>query len=532
VNSIIENSQPFIYQIKEMKIHKKIFIISTILLVVGLPLSPFLVSFGQILLMLNWIVEGKFNTKLSIIKSNKILWAFMVMPIIHIIWLINTTDFQYAFHDLKIKIPLLIMPLVIGTSNYLGKKELRWILNAFVFAVFSGSMVSLAILLDVYHVEINDVRNISIFISYIRFGLMVALSILILWSYLVEQRKLLRKNQRIGLSVLILWFIVFLILLQSITGWIALFIILIISYIKVDNIRFKLISGVIVMVIVMLFLYVAINVYKDFHTIEKCNFSELPEYTEFGNKYQNDTVSKEMDNGHYTNILICKQELKDTWEELSNIPFDKYDANGYRIEKTMVRYLTSKGLTKDRRGLLSLDKDDIVMIEKGYANHIFKDKFALYVRLYSVLQEIDDYKRTGDANNKSVVQRIEFEKAALHIIKNNFWFGIGVGDLRQEYKKAYIDINSNLLEKNRLRAHNQYITFFVTFGIFGFLLSMYSILYPGIVSLKKENLLLLGFLLIMLMSMFNEDTLETQAGVTFYIVFYTLFVFAKQEKDD
>jgi hypothetical protein len=36
----------------------------------------------------------------------------------------------------------------------------------------------------------------------------------------------------------------------------------------------------------------------------------------------------------------------------------------------------------------------------------------------------------------------------------------------------------------------------------------------------------------MLMSMFNEDTLETQAGVTFYIVFYTLFVFAKQEKDD
>jgi hypothetical protein len=31
------------------------------------------------------------------------------------------------------------------------------------------------------------------------------------------------------------------------------------------------------------------------------------------------------------------------------------------------------------------------------------------------------------------------------------------------------------------------------------------------------------------LSMFNEDTLETQAGVTFYIAFYTLFIFSEKE---
>jgi hypothetical protein len=34
------------------------------------------------------------------------------------------------------------------------------------------------------------------------------------------------------------------------------------------------------------------------------------------------------------------------------------------------------------------------------------------------------------------------------------------------------------------------------------------------------------FLLVTLLSMLNEDTLETQAGVAFFCIFYCLFVFA------
>jgi len=518
-------------QINRIRAHRNIFVTAMVILVLGLPLSPFLVSFGQMILLLNWIVEGGFNVKLRLIKEQKILWAFLLMPLLHIIWLLNTSDFQYALHDLKIKIPLLIIPIIIGTSEHLKEKELRYILSAFVFAVFAGSMVSLAVLLDIYHVDINDVRNISIFISYIRFSLMVVLSILIIYDYITTYFDRITSIQKLGLFILLVWFIVFIILLQSITGWVSLFIILIISYLKAKNKHIKYIVGLLILLILSIFGITATHVYKDFYNVKRKDLKNLPEYTLLGNKYTNDTIYKDLENGYYINILICKKELRQTWSELSDISFDKYDVNGFRIQKTMIRYLTSKGLTKDREGLLSLDNKDIKMIEKGYTSCMYRYKSGLYIRMYVVLWELNEYIKTGDANGKSIAQRIEFSKAAFHIIKNNFWFGVGVGDLNKEYKKAYIEIDSKLEKKHRLRVHNQYITFLLTFGIFGFILAVYSMLYPGIVSLKRENVLLLGFLLIILMSMLNEDTLETQAGVTFYILFYTLFVFTKQNSD-
>jgi hypothetical protein len=98
-----------------------------------------------------------------------------------------------------------------------------------------------------------------------------------------------------------------------------------------------------------------------------------------------------------------------------------------------------------------------------------------------------------------------------------------------EYAKAYKDMQSNLIEKNQLRAHNQFLTFFVTFGVFGFFASLFGMFYPVFKNRKISNILLSGFILIIFISMLNEDTLETQAGVTFYIAFYSLFLFSKND---
>ena len=181
---------------------------------------------------------------------------------------------------------------------------------------------------------------------------------------------------------------------------------------------------------------------------------------------------------------------------------------------------------------MALDSEDIKMIENGYTSCIYRDKSATYMKLYKVLWEIDTYLKTGDANSKSIVQRVEFNRAALHIISNNFWFGVGTGDLILSYQQTYLEIKSNLKSKNQLRAHNQFITFFVTFGLFGFLITLLSMFYPGVINYKKGGVLLSGFLILIFISMLNEDTLETQAGVTFYIVFYALLSLSNREVHD
>ena len=523
-------------QLSNYSIYRKIYILALLVLAIGLPLSSVLVSISQFMLLGVWLVEGNFKDKFSIIKNNKSLWAFLALPAIHIIWLINTTDFSYAIHDLKIKIPLLIFPLVLGTIPVITKKELRLVLYAFVFGVFSGTVVVFGILTDIYHVDYHNIREVSIFVSHIRFGLMILLSMLITGYHFVILYKKLSIWSKISAALLFVWLFVYLVILQSITSWVAfLFIMLFLFFTNYKNIK-RFSVRVTLWFILFLFFIVSIGIvskaYYDFYYTKTVDFSELPQRTPRGNKYLNDTLSTQKENGYYVRVQISYRELAETWPKLSDIPIKGKDANGYSIRNTIIRYLTSKGLPKDRDGLLALKPVDIKMIENGFANCNSRNKFSPYVKVYNIIWEIDRYKNTANANNKSIVQRIEFGKAAIKIISENFWFGVGTGDLAIAYKKAYIDMDSNLKAKNRLRAHNQFLTFFVSFGLFGFLLAMLSILYPAFKNVSRKNILLSGFLLMIFISMFNEDTLETQAGVTFYIVFYTLLIFSKSEIND
>jgi len=268
----------------------------------------------------------------------------------------------------------------------------------------------------------------------------------------------------------------------------------------------------------------------DFYLTPNTKFADLPKYTERGNLYQNDTLSNIKENGYYVNVMICQIELAETWPKVSSIPYYGYDSIGYPISGTLIRYLTSKGLPKDQDGIMALEPEDISMIEKGYASCIYRKKFIPYLKVYDILWELDMYFKTGNANYKSVSQRFEYWKAALFIIKNNSFFGVGTGDLNQEYASAYTKMHSTLEMKNRLRAHNQLLTFLVAFGFVGFILAAISMFYPIHFISWKRNLVLVAFLFIVFLSMINEDTLETQAGVTFYILFYTLLVFSSKKE--
>jgi hypothetical protein len=87
-------------------------------------------------------------------------------------------------------------------------------------------------------------------------------------------------------------------------------------------------------------------------------------------------------------------------------------------------------------------------------------------------------------------------------------------------------LNSPLVPQWRLLAHNQFLTFLVSFGLFGFILSISAMILPAILEKKRNSFFILMIFLVSVLSMLNEDTLETQAGVAFFGIFYCLFVFA------
>jgi O-antigen ligase len=102
---------------------------------------------------------------------------------------------------------------------------------------------------------------------------------------------------------------------------------------------------------------------------------------------------------------------------------------------------------------------------------------------------------------------------------------VGTGDLQMEFDSQYEASQSKLTDQWRLRTHNQYLSIGAAFGILGLMLFMAMLFWPVILAIRLRDHLYLAFLATAMLSMLSEDTLETQAGVTFFAFFSCLFLF-------
>jgi hypothetical protein len=511
--------------------HQHIYFTGLSLLAVSLPLSIFLLSIAMFILTVNWLLENNFRQKLELARNRKSIVAFIIIYVVHLLGMLYSIDWTYGIHDLKIKLPLLILPLIIGTSKPLDEKKLEQILLFFCGAVLLSTLISMGKLLGWWGTRVIDIRDISIFISHIRLALMINMSIFILIWMIPRTSSIATK---ILLIVSILWFVFFLIILKSLTGiFILAMLALFFGFRKVlrsQNLiaRWFIVVGS-ALVVLMAATYITHSISK-FYYKEKIDLSNLDHSTKNGNAYTHNISSTDFENGNYTWLYVCEKELEDNWNKRSNLKYKGTDLKGQELRYTLIRYLTSKGLRKDSMGVWSLDTKDIRNIELGMANYIYSKNFSFYPRIYQLLWEIHQYKNGGNPSGHSFTQRIEYMKTAKNIIHDNFWIGAGTGDVAVAFKEQYIKDNSKLVERWRLRAHNQLITFFLTFGVIGFLIIFVSLIYPVFAEKKWHNYLMLLFLIVGFLSFLNEDTLETHAGISFFSFFYAMFLYNTQSK--
>jgi hypothetical protein len=321
----------------------------------------------------------------------------------------------------------------------------------------------------------------------------------------------------------------FLILLESVTGLGILALVLVVLGIRrsfyLKNKRWRvLILTASVSVPLLMFVYVR-SVTREFIPVNKVDYDTLQVTTPSGNTYMHYRDLKDLENGKLVYIYVCEEELLPQWNKRSSLDYLGKDLKGQNLRFTLMRYLTSAGLRKDSGGIWSLSAEDIAAIESGVANIHYKSGFSMYGRLHQLIWEVEQYRNGGNPSGHSLTLRWEYWKTAAAIIARNPLTGVGTGDVPEAFRKQYIDDNSVLEEKWRLRAHNQFLSIAVAFGLPGLLLFVAVLVFTLYTQLRKADTLFLAFWLIAVLSMFTEDTLETQAGVTFFTLFYCLFLF-------
>jgi hypothetical protein len=514
--------------------HRNIYLIGIAALAASLPLSIFTTSVAEIILVANWLIERNFKEKWQIIKSRKSLMIIGSIYLIHLIGLINTQDFNYAFHDLKIKLPLLVLPLVIGTSPALERIQLKWILVFFTCAVLAGTIISASVLFNIVPYQFSDVREISLFVDHIRFSLLINIAIFSLLYIILSGEFKLMKWEYIAYSLVSAWLILFLVMLQALTG-LFVFVItgFLLFWIYVRNIKHIIIRwflAVFMITAILISVSYLTKVISRFYTVEQINKDQIDKFTINGNPYEHDFSKGQFENGNYVWLYICEKEIQNEWNRRSSLTYDGKDLKGHEIKYTIIRYLTSKGFRKDSLGVSRLTDEDIRLIENGTANYIYGKKLSIYPKIYEVIWQIDVFRRGENPSGHSVTQRILYLQAGIEIIKQKFWFGTGTGDVKDAFTKYYDESGSKLDKKWRLRAHNQYITFFLTFGVFGFIWIMVSLIYPAFLEKKWKDYFFIMFFIIGFLSMLNEDTLETHIGNSFFSFFYALFLLGVRNK--
>lgn len=497
-------------------------------LIASLPFSVFVISVSEFALLGVWIFSLDFKTKFDRLFKNKPALIFISIYFIYIVGLLYTSDFKWATHSLKTKIPIALLPLVLISIPSFSAKQIKALLYFFVVVIFAKTLQT-SINIVFTDNPFSDIRKLSFRLSHIRFSIFIVFSIFIIIYYNFIKETTIR--QKIFASGAVAWFIMFLFIVQSITGIV---IFLTISYILILFFTLKkkkiLLSVFSILIPVGILAYLFVSV-LNFYDTEEYNFEKFEKTTQNGNWYWHDTTNLELENGYYTWIYICEQELSQEWNKRSKIYYDSLDNAGHNIKFTLIRYLTSKGLRKDSAGIAQLSEQDVLNIENSIANYRFYNKFNFNNRIYKIIWQFDIYLKGGNPAGHSVTQRFEFLKNAFNLIKKNPLLGVGTGDIKKQIQQQYDEDNSMLKAGYRKNPHNQYVTLTVTFGLIGALWIVFALIFPFVKNKKFKEFLPTVFFLITLLSMLNEDPWEMQVSVTFFAVFFTLLILQPKKTD-
>jgi hypothetical protein len=540
--------------------------ISLLLLLASIPLSKFTTSVFQFFVLGSWLlfesdityieelVYGRKSILLKIphffigfLKSithsliekfkaffhHKIALVITSLLLLHVIGLLNTSDFQYALKDLRTKLPLLLLPLFFSTGPRVNTKTLYWLYIGYAAALLGGTIYRLLLFINL---PVADPRAVDAHISHIRFSLNTVYSILIL-IYFIWIRNYFALWHKIIFALLALWFTFFMVYLRYTTGVSILLILsmFLLIYMALRDSRIKtklifLITGLLIIIGPVLYINSFISNYR--HT-KPVHFSELDKLTPAGNSYYHDTVNFRVENGKYAGLYICEKELRSSWAHHSQLPIDKLDEKQQPLRRTLIRYLASKNLRKDSVGISQLSRQDIRNIEAGVTNANSGNGFDISTQIDNFLIGWDNYVIHHNPNSSSLIQRLEYWRTSLLLIGQHPLFGVGTGDVPDAFQAQYKKMNSTLDPQYRLRSHNQFLSITVAFGIFGLIWFLFVMVYPMLKTRSYKSYFYMIFWLIFIISLFTEDTIESQEGVTFFAYFTSLLLFAlsKQAED-
>ena len=497
---------------------------------IGLPISVFMVSVGIFILAGNWLLEGNYKKRLNQFFSHRLSLIVISIFAIYLLGMVYTENIDQGLKDLRIRLPILILPLLLFTSKMPSSKRLQDILMLFVLSCVVGTLLSLLVYMGFTGEDILNKRQISVVTSHIRFSLMITFSIIILLYYLAKKWRVWSLTESIIAAGAAGWLFYFMVFLETATGYLAFSVLIGATLLRLlaksGSFRMRALVATAIIVGGVVSLVYVNAIYQNHASQIPINQKKLTVKTLNGNYYSHQKDVPYRENGHRVWNFVCFEELENQWPLYSSISFQENDRKKQPIKFTTIRYLTSRGLRKDSVGLSMLTTEDFANIERGFPNYKYTSKWGVSPRIAKVFWQLEKYTYNQDANYSSLLLRWIYLKVGWSILKENLLIGVGTGDLVDSYQSTYDTDNYGLLPKYQGISHNQFLSVSVCLGLLGLVWFTIAFFYP-LIHYGKDYLYLMFFVLI-LTSFMTDNTLDSQSGVTLF-AFFNAFLIVRKE---
>jgi hypothetical protein len=510
--------------ITRQSVHLSVYFASLCLFVVSLPSSRYFLTISEIILIGNWLAEADFTTKFNKLRSDKPAIAFILIYILNVIGLLWSEDIGYAFkNDLLHKSPTLFLPLILVTSPVPDRKKIRMLLSLFISSVLVVSFIGFSGRISQSNLFF---REASPFIPGVYFGMMLIIAAFQL-PLLVKQvtANKMYFYMSLAISAWLIFFLFYLRALSGVASFVAALIFLIVIFIvRVNSTFFKISVPAIFILLAGLAVWPMVNIYKQTHAETATDFSTLARYTDQGTPYLHDTINSIRENGNLVYIYIADDELRDAWNEKSDLDFDGNDLMNQELRATLYRYMSSRGLKKDRQGFMELTDTDIRAVEKGTPNYLNVTRPGFYIRAYEEMMSLNVYYQSSRKVTSwgSLTKRIDLWRASWEAFREHPFLGWGTGSILKAVDYG-IEKNGSALSGLNMKPHNQFLYILLTLGLTGLIIIVVLYVYFLVKNKAHESFMFTLFLIVFLVNFIGNNSFESQPGQNLFVFFSLLY---------
>lgn len=491
------------------------------ILVLAMPISTYAMSAIQLAMGGVWVLTGEYKKKVLRFWHNRPAVIFTLIYMVYVAGLLWSEDLAQGFvKDLRDKLPTLTLTILVASAHPLALKKARLLLLLFAFSVTITSFIGFGIFISGQY---GDFRDLSPFISHFYFSLMILIAAFSLpWL-----AKRMSEERKVYIASLFVsgWLLFFLFIMSSLQGLLCLAGIILFLLVRLAftgrKAAYRVSAAVVVLILAIAVAGVSAYMYSRVSSRVAIDRAAFNEKTAAGNSYTHDFENELRENGHYVFSFVAREELRQAWSTVSDYDFEGLDDTGHELYATLYRYMASKGLKKDREGLMSLSREDIEAVERGIPNHLYTRWPTFITRIHGAFWEIYWYGQTGNPTGHTLSQRLELWKASYVAFREKPLLGWGTGDVYIAVDYGLHSIGSQM-EDFHIKPHNQYLVFLLIVGLAGsFLIYLFYFLYVRMTR-AYQFLPFNIFLAIMAVAMLGNNPIDVQTGQTIFC-FFSLF---------